>query len=518
MLALVTGLLLVLLVAGCPSGNGNGGGQNGSTELTIRDPLAEALRYIPVSAGIVAVVQTDAGTGPLRSALDLAQQVPGSSTVIGRLEQLVSDRVGLSLSSEATALAGAPAVVARMGVSAKAATLGAWVVADEQTLADIFRSRVDAGTVSAGGEHKHWTIYTGVGGVYAQRNRVLLSASNPVTLRAAIDRRLKTGRGGGLTRATFTARSMSGISAGQAVVRVAVTGPALRNAIARQAPKATQLPWVAAVRGAGLALATDSDGLHVKARVRTDETTVSDVDLPIAAGAQAPEPKGDAPVVVGVRNLAQSADVLLQVAQLVTPDRLKTYTMVRDLLKRFAQVDIEGDILGTLTQNATLTVPDLRGVTLRAETSDEQRLRDALSRLGRIGRLAGIAGSFGIGVDTNGLAIRDEGDDRYTVLKDENPVAVVAVRNGIFVASSDPLTDVDAVVDALDTVDGAAPSSSSGALRATLTPSALSDVLVDRFGLPSVARVALESLGGATVTARAELGYLLVGVDVAVKG
>ncbi|MCW2998364.1 MAG: hypothetical protein JWN65_1913 [Solirubrobacterales bacterium] len=514
-LALVTGLLLVVLVAGCPSGGETG--PKGRTELTIRDPLGEALRYIPSSAAVVAVVQTDAGAGPLRSALDLAQAFPGAGAITGRLEQLVNDRAGLSLASEVTALAGAPAVVARMGVSPKAASMGAWVVLDEVSLSDILRSKVDSGTVSAGDPYKKWTIYTRPGAVYAQRDRVLLTASDLVTLRAAIDRRLKTGRGAGLTRATFNGRSLSGIPARRALIRVAVTGPGLRNAIARQAPDAAQLPWVAALRGAGLAVAADPDGLHVSARLRTDEATLTDADLPIAAGAQAPEATGDAPIVVGVRNVDQTAGFLVRTAQLVAPERLKTYTTVRDLLRRFAQVDVEADILGTLTKRATLTVPATGGVTLAAQTSDEGRLRDALARLARIGRLAGIAGSFGIGLDMNGIAIRDEGDDRYTVLKDDEPVAVIAVRNGIFVASSDPLTDVDAVVDALDAT-GEPTGPSSGAVIATLAPTVLADLLVDRFGLPDIGRVALDPLGDATATARAELGYLLVGLDVQVKG
>jgi hypothetical protein len=512
-LALVTGLLLVLMVAGCPSG-GSDDGPKRSNELTIRDPLAEALRYIPQSAAVVAVVHTDAGAGPLRSALDLLQEFPGSSAIADQVEQLVSDRLGLSVASDVSPLGGAPAVVARTGVSPKAATVGAWVVPDETALSDLLRSKADSGTLSAGDAYKNWTLYTRPGSVYAQRDRVLLTASNLVTLRAAIDRRLKLGRGAGLTRATFTARSMSGINASRAFIRVAVTGPALRNVIARRAPEATQLPWVAALRGAGLAVAADADGLHVKARLRTDEATLTDADLPIAAGAQMPEVRGDAPIVVGVRNLNQTAGFLLQTGQLVVPDRLKAYTTVRDLLKRFAQVDVEGDILGTLSKSATITVPEEGAVTLRAEIADEERLRDALGRLARIGRLAGIAGAFGIGVDTNGIAIQDEGDDRYTVLKDDEPVAVIAARNGVFVASSDPLTDVDTVVDALDTPG--APARSSGALRANLTPTVLADLLVDRLGVPAIARVALEPLGDATVTARSELGYLLIGVDVAV--
>jgi hypothetical protein len=514
--ALVVGILLIVFVVACSGGEEGRGAATRRAELTIADPLTEALRYIPQSAGLVAVAQTDTTQGPLHSALELGRTGAASGAILGQVQQLIGGRIGLSLADEGSALAGAPVVVARTGLGRRARTIGAWVVPDEAVLADLLSAKALSGELTEGVPYRRWTTYTRRGGVYAARDRVLLTASDLPTLRAAITRRLRTGRVGGLTPALFQTAARSGMSAAQALIRVAVSGPVLRSAIAGQAAKAGGLPWVAALTGAGLAVSADADGVHLRARLRTDEATLVDADLPIAPGLDAPELLGEAPVVVGVRNPARTIDVALQAAQLVAPGTVGAYTQVRDLLKRFAGVDVDADIIGTLTQDATVTFPSTGGLTLRAPTTDEEALRDTLSRLGRLGQVAGIAGSLGLGPDTGGLSIRGEDDNRYSILKDDTAIAVLGVRDGVFVASTDPATDVDAVVDATPTATGSS-DPSVGALRAVLTPPALTDQLVDRFGLPDLARVALAPLGDATVTARSELGFLSVRADVAVK-
>ena len=514
LLGLFVGLVIVLVAASCAStavDDGDGGGS--SSDLTIRDPLTEALRYMPQSSAIVAEVKTDAGDGPLRSALDLSKEVPGSGTLLKDAGQALSDRVGVPLSSQVRSLAGAPIVVAWTDAGlAAGATLSAWVALNAEGLTDVVQAKVGANAVRAARQYRRWTIYSTTGVSYAQRDRVLLTASTPSTLREAIDRRLKTGRGGGLSRAAFTAASRSGIAAGQALIRVAVNGRVLRSVISQRLPKIEQLPWVAALTGAGLAVSTDEDGVHMKARLQTDEVSLTEPDLPVAPGTKGPEVNGDALVLVGVRNIAQSIDVLLQATQIVAPERVKAYTKVRDLLARFARVDIERDLLGALTDDATVSFPATGGVTLRAQTPDEGRLRGVLERLSGTGRLAGLTGSLGVGPDLSGFAVREEEDGRYTILQDEESIAVVALRDGILVASTDALTDVESVLSASTNLSGTAPGS-SGALRATLSETALGDVLVEVLGLEDIINEGLEPFGDVTVTARSQLSYTTVGVD-----
>ncbi|MCW3039827.1 MAG: hypothetical protein JWM31_1732, partial [Solirubrobacterales bacterium] len=221
----------------------------------------------------------------------------------------------------------------------------------------------------------------------------------------------------------------------------------------------------------------------------------------------------EASVRVGLRNLALSAGFALDVLRRASPATVKPYGQVRDLLARFAQVDVERDLLGTLSGDATISAPpDLGSVTLRATAADPEALRSALQRLVRIGRLAGVAGSLGLGVDTGGIGLRETAQDTYEVTREDTPIAVLGLRENVLILSSDPGTDVDAAVDALPEAPG--DPGVKGALRATLTSAALGDLLVDRLGIPATARSFLASAGDPLLTGRAELSSLLLGLDV----
>jgi hypothetical protein len=491
---------------------------DGTRAVSISDPLAEALRYVPRSAPAVAVVDTDTTEGPLRRALDLLARLPGATEISGQLDKLVTGRTGLSLTDDLGALAGAPLVLASTGTSARPAGLAAWVVPDESTLAQVLSARVADGLLEDDGASRRATLYARVSGrgVFAQDGRLLLAATDRTTLDAALSRGVRRGESAarGLTRAAFATNAASGISASQAVLRVAVTGDELRRLAATRLSGAGELPWLAGVLGAGIGVRADEDGLHARIRIHSDESAVAESDLPIAAGPQPPEVNGDGAVRVGLRSPAQTAGFALRSLRLIAPGRLQAYDEIIDALGQYTRVDPENDIVATLTGPATFTFPDLTAVTLRAQTSDEDGVREALGKIARVGSLANLGGGFGL--DVTGLAIQDEGDDTYKLTRDDEPIAVIALRGDILVASTDPLTDVDEVADALD--DGPADGGVKGALRADASADALGDLLVDRLGLPDTARDLLGGFGATTVTARAELGALTVAVDVGVAG
>jgi hypothetical protein len=388
-------------------------------------------------------------------------------------------------------------------------------VPDAAVLGELLSGRVQTGTLTVGPTVSRWTTYRRPGLVLAARDRVLLGASDLQTLRAAVTRRLRTGRAGGLTPAAFTTLSRAGMPAGQAVLRLAADGPTVRGALAGRLRGAGSLPWVLALTGAGVAVAADENGLHVRARLRTDEASLVDPDVPIALGPVAPAVAGDAPVVVGLRDPARTIRIALELAMQEAPARAAAYAQARDALQRDAGVDLDTDVIGALKDDATLTFPAGGGVTLRATVTDDLALRDTLGRLSRSGQLAGIAGALGIDPGTGGLAVRGTGEDRYEVQQDNTTVAVLAVRNGVFVASTDPDVDVDAVAGAAPTDRGGA-DAPVGALNVVLRPAALADLLVDRLGVPASARTVLSGLGLTTVTARAELGFLMLRADAAV--
>jgi hypothetical protein len=155
---------------------------------------------------------------------------------------------------------------------------------------------------------------------------------------------------------------------------------------------------------------------------------------------------------------------------------------------------------------------------VRAETNNPDQVRGALGRLRRIGQLAGIAGSLGLGslgVATGGIAIDQPSADTYTISKDDEPVAIVGVRDDVLVASTDAATDVDDVAGAFPEGDE---TPDRGALSASVAAPALADRLVPLLGLPDQAKVVFGALGTVTVTARAGVRSLAIRADLPIDG
>lgn len=485
-----------------------------SDTVTVRNPLAEALHHIPRDATVVAAVATDTGNGPLRAALDFLEGAGAATTELGeQLDRLVSDRVGLTLSTDLAPLAGAPAVLALTGTAKEPTLLGAWVVPDAATLASAIGGAVASGKLQQGGIYRSATLFSGDGGVQvATSDRLLLAASDLKTLKTAVDRG-KTASG--LTTSAFTGRAASGVGSSAAAVRIALSGTFLRRLIADRLPNVSEVAWIAGIQGAGVGVKTDDTGMHLRMKLRVSQATVAEEDLPFATGATPPVVSGTEGVRIGVRELSQTASFAVSALRSVAPDQTKAYDQVRDMLNRFGQVDVERDIVATLKEDTTITVFDGAEVTLQAQTSDPEGVRSALQRLTRIGRLASLAGALGLGVDTGGLTIQDEsadtGEDTYKLLRGEEPLAVVALRGDILVVSTDPDTDVDEAADTLEeSVDNPGV---RGALRATLTGPVLGGLLVNQVGLPTEVGEAFAGLGNPLLTARTQNGSMTIGLD-----
>lgn len=509
----------IVLIASLASGGGDSGGDD-TRAATIGDPLTEALRYVPRSAPAVAVVDTSTSGGPLRQALDLLAQLPGADDLSGQLDKLVVDRTGLSLTNDLSALAGAPLVLATTRPSARTPALAAWVVPDAATLADVLSARVADGLLEDAGASGRATVFTRVDGkgAYAEVGRLLLAATDRATLDAALSRGVRRGESAarGLTPEAFASGAASGVSARQAFVRVALDGDTLRRLVSARLPGAGALPWLSAVTGAGIGVRADEDGLHARIRIRTDESSLAESDLPLAAGNQTPEVDGDAESRVGLRSPAQTAGFALRSIRLVAPERIQALDQVLDALGKATKADPENDILATLTGPATITFPGGSTVTLRAQTSDEEGVRDALEKLARIGSFANAGGAASADYDLSTLAVQSKGDDTYELTRADEPIAVVALRGDVLVASTDALTDVDEVADALD--DGPADTGIKGALRAEAPADTVATLLQDRLGLPETAATLLGGFGSSTLTARAELGSLTVALDLPLAG
>jgi len=271
-------------------------------------------------------------------------------------------------------------------------------------------------------------------------------------------------------RATFD-RRFAGLPAA-AGARVAFDPKTL---LAQRSPEAANSAWGRSLRDGVAVLTTSGPEVRVPFRVTADPVGLNAADLPLATGPRPPQARGSAPLVVGLRDPAQTLAFARRAGLLQQLDLL-------DQLPGFLKPD-----LTNLGPNGTVvsTTLDLDHLTARFEPPDPG---DWATKLGRIDTLAGLAGKAVLG----GLSI-DHRDGAYTLTNDGDLVARAGVYGRALVLSNDPTADLRAAAaaPAAPTPPGAA-----GALTARLRSSVLATQI------PELVRA---RVGDLTAWARAEL-------------
>jgi len=447
--------------------------------------LRAALRLASPAAPFTAVVQTNPRGIAVARALDLADRIPGAGVAFAALEDFVSSATGVDLASKLTALAGNPIVFS----GSLSEGVAIWQTRDATTLRSLLGAASQSGGLQDAGTYRSASIYAGPAGVtVAADGPLVIVGSTADAVHAALDRSAS----GGLTRTAFD-RATAGVAKG-ALIRVAATGAGLRQLLGTIYSKATGVPWVAALSRGALAVTPGVDGLHADAVLETTPGELTPGDLPLADGAAAPVINGSEAITIGIRDPEHLAQWILDAGAASKAPLVGDYEDVEKLLGRFAKIDLESDILSTLTGSATLTTQDLRHFSLVADTTDPRGVADTIHKV------AGIAtiGSF-FGADLGGFSV-DSGDDGLvTIARDGEPLVTLGVKGDKFVASTDPNADFDALASGEPRGD----SPDRGALRALISPRVIGDLVIGRLHLPGIARLALEPLGQTVVTARA---------------
>jgi hypothetical protein len=450
--------------------------------------LRQALKFVPASAAYVVVVQTNPGSAAVRSALLLSSRFSGADEILRAAEGLLRTRTGLDISTDLTTMLGNPVVIA--GDSPAHATVS-WVAASPDALQSVVTAATDSGDLQSAGTYRNAQLYSGFGGsALAITGAAVVAGPSPAVVRTALDR---AARGtGSLTEASFDKRA-AGVPK-SALVRAIASGAGMQSLISRLYGPAREVPFVSALSGGALALSAAADGLHGTLRIDTAPGVLTAADMPLATGASPPVMNGSSPITVSIRDPAHLGHFLLDAGSATNASLVKSYNEIDGLLTKFARIDLDQQILSTLTGPATLTSSDLHTFNLRAQTTDPSGVSDVLSRIASIGRVGGF-----LGVDLGGYSVTSTDAGLVTILSDGNPVITLGVVDDVFVASTDQHADFDAIAAAPERDDGAPPA--RGALRAHIAPKVLLDLLVDDLGLPESTRSLLEPVGQALVTA-----------------
>jgi hypothetical protein len=509
---IVVGVLVVVLAAGVYL---LGAKDSPKQEAAVDDPLAEALAFAPAASPVVAQFEVQRGSGQGNAVRELARTFPAARFAADGVRQSVR-ALGLDADADLPSILGGPVVVAGPASAATALQASITGLALDlpaiakagATAAVVGRSSDDVAAVlrraTEDGRLKRLAAPTpGVegyalpdgGGVLGRRDGDLVLGGTPEAVRKAFA--IKDGKGG-LTRAIFDER-LGPLARVPALVRATAQPRALL------APTAQGVPWVDALRSGSLVVAIQKPGIHVRVHLATDATTLQDTDLPIAPGAQAPQPApGARPIDLALRDPAQTIRTLDAVKdQLDLPfldpveRALATLDSVKGPLKTFGRIDVD-EILGRLTGTMTVTPERANTLAVRAELADGDELRSALNRLAAVPDVALKLAGVDLNVERDGEA--------YKITERGKAIVKLAVLDRTLVITNDQAASLEAIAARRPR---AADPQAQGALSFHLGGAALQDQLVTRLGLPDLARLVLGGFGDVDGSARAERG----GVD-----
>ena len=462
-----------------------GGAEKKSTERKIADPLAEALAYATPDAPVVAVVETDPEQGQGRAVGDLMGRFAGVDIGLG----LALDRIGagsLTLEGDLLPQLGNPAAIT-VDPATRAFT-AALVVRDADAMRQTIENLVSQGDAQPGAVAGDASIYTLARFAVALAGPVVVIAGDEAGLRAALDiRRARRG----LTRSAFDRRTR-GLPR-DVLARAAVDAKELLPGLLGGA--AGRDPFVRALGFVGVGLRAEADGVRVLLRGRADPDRLVSSDVPLAPGPQSPSPAGgDEGIVIGVRDLSHTLDIVERALEQSGDERYKDFDKVRDALRRFGRIDVDGLLLDQLRGTTTITGDGTEFV-FRGELRDGQDLRNALSRVAAVSGLAFDAAGIGE------YELEPESGEKFVLSRDGEPLVAFGVVDDVVVVATDPAVDIE---DVAAREPGRAPAR-PGAVAGRIDGEILRNAIVDRLALPSAAAIVLGPLEGLTFRLQADV-------------
>ena len=142
------------------------------------------------------------------------------------------------------------------------------------------------------------------------------------------------------------------------------------------------MKWIAAVEAIGLNAKVHDDAITIDFRIRTNPDGLTDADLPIAPGDEAPPiVDRDGEIGIGFRGLDQTVSFVETVAQAVAPSDYGDYAAAKTQLERKLGVDVEKDIFGQLSGDISASISLDGKFGIRVEPKDPEAFdEDALQR------------------------------------------------------------------------------------------------------------------------------------------
>lgn len=433
LLATLTALSCACVVAaGCGGDDDTGG------------PLESSLAYLPDGSPFVVALDTDLEGDQYGSLQEILDRFPGGLN----LERLLAGELeggdeGLDFEQDIKPLLGNPFVAGARDVTSFLGGSGSneFVAAIQVEDTDALDGLIEKTNVEQQGEVAGATVYADGGTLFAVEEANLVFAGSRQLLEDALERADGDGH---FDPAAFE-DSLQGLPE-QALARIYFDVQAL-VAQDPDTQAARQVDWVGALRTLGVTAAVADDSLDVEFNLRSDGEGLSDEDLPLAAGEEAPEIVQRAGEIgFGVRDPSQIVTFFEAALQAVEPQSFADYETAKRAISQRLGVDVDRDLFGQLTGDMSVSVAVDGSFGARAEVEDPR----AFART--VDRVAEALPELGAGLGVTGTR---RAGDLYEARLDDGGRFFFGVRNGVFVAASRPGRALELAAEQPRAVDGA---------------------------------------------------------------
>lgn len=358
-------LLAAVVIAGC--GSSNSSQSSGTAAATARQ--AE-LSYFPAGSPFVLSLVTD----PKSSQIQSLQQLLGHFAIVSFGEQALLAKVqqlGVNYNTEIKPLLGDPVSVG-LGSSSGGLSLSnvlvVWMVPSASKLQAVLQKipKLSKSGTAAGASFYSVGSTASIG----VKGSTLVLAPTQQDVQAAFQR---AASGGG-----FSATEYRELTSGLPADPLISAFGDLRGVLASgSAAPARAIPWVAAVKGYGVALNATASNVTVNFRVDTTGGSLTTSQLPLSPSTSAPSFAGSGAITAALTNPGQAITFLLQAVKLTDPHRLAGLPA--------AGVSAIGSLESQLTGNAIVS-SDLHTTMFRAALANSSH---ALSQVQSLLKTAG---------------------------------------------------------------------------------------------------------------------------------
>ena len=341
--------------------------------------LDSSLSYLPEDAPFAVAVDTDVNGDQYQALNGLFQKFPlGDAVREIVLQTLAKEATGVDLQKEVVPLLGNPFVVGAadaesfLGGSDGNGFVAAIQVSDEDKLGDLLKS---AGAAEKG-EESGAKIYDADGTEFAVDGDTVVFAGSRRLLNEALARHDGDDT---LDEDTFNSNledvGDDGIAQGYVNVQSLLSG-------SQGARDARKVKWVGAIEGIGLNATIEGNAIDLDFKIRTDPEGLTDADLPIAPGPEAPaivDRPGE--IGIGVRDLGQIVSFVETVAQAVSPSGYGDYAAAKTQIERRLDLDVEKDILDQLSGDISASISLEGKFGVRVEPKDPAAFKRTLEKV-----------------------------------------------------------------------------------------------------------------------------------------